>query len=423
MDGDAHRDRLCPVPDPESTRYGADAALYQCHRRGDHGTVGCTGRGTGDQRASHGADGDQRIGIDGFRLRRIFGGLAVQERETSGLCGARRVDRHGNHRVTAVVSADAFRVRDGGDRAVYVCAEFHFGDDDRRTARALIHSLDETDAIFPRNDGGYIAMNQMLKKLRDRHPLAHGLVHDMVKAECANVSLALGASPMMAENPEEMRAIVQNADLVYANLGNQTRDRMDAIFLAREVAAKKGIPFTLDITGCGASESRRRQANELAAIAPIDIIKGNASEIVALAHGRDTSRGVDATATTGEALQESLQELVAKRCRIAIASGKTDWITDGRKLYRVFNGHPAMQQVTGTGCIGSALVGLFSAIDPLQGAVMGCLVNGIAGAQAIARCEKTGLGIGFYYSFFISRIDALTDEIIEKEGRWEVDDV
>lgn len=249
----------------------------------------------------------------------------------------------------------------------------------------------------------------MIELLRKKKPLAHLLVHDMVKAVSANSTLVLGASPFCADNPDEVEEMTGKSDLVYGNLGSNTRDRLKSIKVAAADAMKRGVPFILDVSGAAASAYRRAYVQDLAKEGKITILKGNASEIIALYKDENTARGVDSEVESKEAIEAGIR-LAGEIAEIVCITGKTDYITDGKRVTVLKGGSFEMPKVTGTGCIGSLLTGLFSTVELYEGAVYGMGVNAVCGEKAIRKVREKGLGIGFYYSAFVSALEELKEE-------------
>lgn len=244
----------------------------------------------------------------------------------------------------------------------------------------------------------------MTDKLIEKNPLVHLLMHDMVKDVCVNACLITGAGALAAENPDEVAELTKGADVVYGNLGAQTKDRMQAMAICREAAAHRGAPFVLDVSGVAASAARRRQVDEFAEAGKIDILKGNQSEIYALAYGKDTARGVDSGDYSEAQMLDAAGWLTIKTAKVVVVTGPVDLITDGKSAERVRAGHPDMRLLTGTGCIGSLLCAVYAAIDPFDGAVTGMRLNGAVGAETIKRLNAS-FGIGFYYPVFLSVLE------------------
>ncbi len=244
----------------------------------------------------------------------------------------------------------------------------------------------------------------MTEQLIEKNPLIHLLMHDMVKDVCVNACLIAGASPLAADNPDEVAELTKGADVVYGNLGAQTKDRMRAMAISREAAAERGAPFVLDVSGVAASAARRSQVEMLSAAGKIDIVKGNQSEIYALAYGKDTARGVDSDHYTEAQMMDAAGRLTIKTANVVVVTGEVDLITDGKIGERVRAGHPHMRMVTGTGCIASVLCALYASIDSFHGAVTGMRLSGAVGAETIRRV-RASFGIGFYYPVFLSVLE------------------
>lgn len=252
----------------------------------------------------------------------------------------------------------------------------------------------------------------MIDRLREKRPLAHLLVHDMVKAVSANSSLVLGASPFCADNPDEVAEMTGKADLVYGNLGSNTKDRLLSIKIAVKDAMERKIPFILDVSGVAASSYRREFVYELAKLGKISILKGNASEIISLAKDQNTARGVDSEYEGEEAVNAGVR-LAKEMAGIVCISGETDYITDGERVTVLKGGSYEMPKVTGTGCIGTLLTGLFSTVELYEGAVYGMGVNAVCGEKAIKKLRENKMGIGFYYSAFVSVLEELEEKDLE----------
>lgn len=212
-------------------------------------------------------------------------------------------------------------------------------------------------------------MNQMesmallLKNLRQTTPLIHCITNHISINDCANAVLALGARPIMAEHPDEAAEITGHAQALVLNLGNISASRMEAMRRSACAAGKTGIPIVLDPAGVGCSPLRRAFFAELAGIASFSIIRANSSELRALCSGDSTTDGVDVAAddkiTRSTAKQQARWVVEAARrfhC-VASASGEVDIVSDGQSCWFLSNGDPMLGQITGTGCMSSALAG------------------------------------------------------------------
>jgi hydroxyethylthiazole kinase len=204
---------------------------------------------------------------------------------------------------------------------------------------------------------------ELLEKVRRDKPVVHHLTNWVTIYDCAQVVKTLGASPVMAHAPEEVAEMAQLASALVLNIGTLTTGMVEAMTLAARSANQKGIPVLLDPCGAGATRMRDQKSLELLESAHINLIKGNASEIARLAGESVKTRGVDATAVDSDLLALAQRLATARRATVVI-TGAEDIVTDGRKTYRVGNGHPLMTTVVGTGCMAASVIGAFAAVEP-----------------------------------------------------------
>jgi hydroxyethylthiazole kinase len=241
-----------------------------------------------------------------------------------------------------------------------------------------------------------------LKRIRDTRPVVHNITNYVVMNNTANALLSLGASPVMAHAPEEVTDMVSIAAALVINIGTLSRDWVASMGLAMMTATRRGIPIVLDPVGAGATEYRTRTARELIRAVTPAIIRGNASEIMALTtQSIAKTKGVDSLALSHHALAGAKQLSLDLGAAICI-SGEVDYIVHCDRTIRVRNGHPLMPRVTGLGCTATALCGAFAAVeqDPVLATVCAMAVMGIAGEMAGEDCPGPG-------SFQVRFLDAL----------------
>lgn len=207
-------------------------------------------------------------------------------------------------------------------------------------------------------------------EIQQRNPLIHCITNVVTVNDCANVLLAVGASPTMAHHPLEVEEIASHCDALVLNMG--AMESYDAMLLAGKAAKKAGIPIVLDPVGASGATYRREQTMELMRQVSPDCIRGNLSEIRALATGVATSMGVDAAPNEKVDL-EQLHFLSEKTGAIIIASGKTDYLVKGKQQIAVEGGSLLMSKITGTGCMSSALLGAFLAVSPGMDSAAACV--------------------------------------------------
>jgi len=226
-----------------------------------------------------------------------------------------------------------------------------------------------------------------LATLRQRHPLVHCITNQVASNLTANALLCVGASPLMAEDEDEVAALSPDALLI--NLGMQTPARMRSARVAVTGARQRGTPWVLDPVAAGALSSRTELALELAAFRPA-VIKGNASEIITLAGGQG-GRGTDATSPTSDA-QASAEALARHTGAIIAITGPEDIVTDGHRTTIVTHGHPMLAKITGLGCMVGALIAACLTVetDALLAATNALTLLGLAAERAALRATGPG---------------------------------
>lgn len=245
---------------------------------------------------------------------------------------------------------------------------------------------------------------ELLTGLRDSPPLTHCITNSVVTGFTANVLLALGAAPAMVDIVGEAGMFAGVASGVLINLGTPTPEQRAASREAAAGALAAGTPWVLDPVAIGALPVRTALAHELADARPT-AIRGNASEILALAGLSAGGRGVDATDTTDAAAEAALA-LASRHGAVVAVSGPVDLVTDGARLLRIANGHELLTRVTGGGCALGAVMAAFlgaarsTAADPLTAVSAASLVYTIAAERAAARAAGPG-------SFAVALLDAL----------------
>lgn len=232
-----------------------------------------------------------------------------------------------------------------------------------------------------------------LQAVRATAPLVHNITNYVVMNTTANALLALGASPVMAHALEEVEAMASIAGSLVVNIGTLSPHWVEAMAAAMTRAAQRGIPIVLDPVGAGATPYRTQALRRLLEAAAPSVIRGNASEIMALRDGSTATKGVDSTQSSGTALGAAA-ELARELGGVVVVSGAVDYVVDGgdRPTATVSNGHEMMTWVTGLGCTASALVGAFAAVvdDPARAAVSAMCVLGVAGQMAAAKAQGPG---------------------------------
>lgn len=250
--------------------------------------------------------------------------------------------------------------------------------------------------MFNQEMAGRAAEN--LKQVREKKPLIHNITNYVVMNYTANALLACGASPVMAHAIEEVEEMVSLAGALVLNIGTLSTHWIDAMVKAGRRANQLGIPVILDPVGSGATTMRTRTAKLLMDEVTIQVIRGNASEVLSLSPTTigSSTKGVDSVHSVDEATGVAA-DLARKLKTILAITGPVDLITDGQKAYKVSNGHGMMGCVTGTGCTATALIGAFLAVDRkiLEATTTALAYFGLAGEMAAIKAPGPGtFGIG-----------------------------
>jgi len=230
-----------------------------------------------------------------------------------------------------------------------------------------------------------------IQSVKNQSPLVHNITNFVVMNNTANALLAVGASPIMAHAKSEIKEMVAIANAVVINIGTLDEYWCESMLIAAEEAHRTNKTWILDPVGAGATSFRDEVLSKLLEFNPT-IIRGNASEIIALAKANTTTtKGVDSTAESNEAINAA-KYLVENYQSVVCISGATDIIIDENETYFVENGHPLMTKVTGLGCSASAIVGAFAGIfeNKTESIVAAMLLLGIAGELS----EKISNGPG-----------------------------
>jgi hydroxyethylthiazole kinase len=252
-----------------------------------------------------------------------------------------------------------------------------------------------------------LTLSSLLGRVREQRPLVHHITNMVVMNDTANITLAIGASPVMAHALEEVEEMVRLAGVLLLNIGTLTPEQIEAMVRAGKRANELGIPVVLDPVGAGATSLRTESALRLLRELHISAIRGNASEVGTLVGVAAQTRGVDSISLSEE------REVVARRaaqafsCTVAI-TGASDVIADGERLARVDNGHPLLANITGSGCMATTLVAAFLAVEPdaWLATTAGLVAMGLAGEMAAPKAS----GPGTFRSHLLDAVAALDEK-------------
>ena len=264
------------------------------------------------------------------------------------------------------------------------------------------------------------SLNAVRNNLIKLNPLVHCITNPISINQCANTILSVGAKPIMAEHPDEVKEITKTAKSLMLNSGNITDARMKSMEISLSAACDNNIPAVIDAVGIACSALRRNYVTELLKKYSVTVIKGNYSEINALLNPDYKSSGVDSDKNLDcDKTAECAVKLAKKYHCIILASGKTDIVTDGGKVIYIKNGTPQLAKVTGTGCMLGALCASFLTVDKSINAVIcACAVLGIAGELSVAENKN-----GTFSVNLMDNLSSMSDCNIEKYLKAEEKDI
>ncbi|GAA1746656.1 hydroxyethylthiazole kinase [Aeromicrobium alkaliterrae] len=239
-----------------------------------------------------------------------------------------------------------------------------------------------------------------LDRVRSTGPLVHCLTNDVVVNFTANALLAVGAAPAMVDIPEESGIFAGVAGGILVNLGTPHAEQRAAIEAAVAGAAQAGTPWVLDPVAIGALPVRTELAHRLRDVGPT-VVRGNASEILALAGAGAGGRGVDALDEV-DAAADVARELALASGAVVAVSGPVDLVTDGRRTARIANGDVLLTKVTGGGCALGAVMAAFAAVEPDPFVATVAAATTYTVAAEVAAEAAAGPG-----SFAVAFLDAL----------------
>ena len=262
-----------------------------------------------------------------------------------------------------------------------------------------------------------MSVSAPLAAIRAQHPLLHCISNIVSANDCANLALAIGASPIMAQAPQEMADIAALASAVVLNTGTPDEAKFTAARIAGATANRRSIPVVLDPVGVGASQFRRDIAAEVLREVPVTVLRCNASELQALSGLAQVSRGVDAGKTLPpEALRPLAEQFAAQHHCVAAVTGAEDIVTDGKTTHILRNGTPLLRRVTGAGCMLSVLTAAFVGANPdrpLAAAAAAVCAMGLCGETAAARLTGEE-GTGTLRMYLMDAVSNLTGEQLDQ---------
>lgn len=266
-----------------------------------------------------------------------------------------------------------------------------------------------------------MVLAEYLDGVRKTNPLIHHLTNYVTVNDCANVCLAAGASPVMADSIDEAADMAAISSALVLNIGTLDVGKVESMIVAGRSANVRGIPVVFDPVGCGATPFRNRMAAEIMDQVHMSVIRGNISEILSLGGEHIHTKGVDAgDSVNSEEARMLAARLAEKWNAVTVISGAADIVTDGKRMIIVHNGCKEMALITGSGCMCSSLIGAFCGASPedcFGSAAAAMITMGLAGERAWKKYGQEGLG-HFHMGIF-DEIGKMTGGILTEGARYE----
>lgn len=276
-------------------------------------------------------------------------------------------------------------------------------------------------------------INETLSQIKEKNPLTHCITNSVTINDCANAVLAIGGSPFMAEDAEELEEVVAIADVLVINIGKLSKEQIRSMKISCETANKTNTPIILDPVGVGVTELRNKTTLDLIENYEITAIRGNISEIKAIAKligvidENNTAKGVDVnvddiiTKDNLDANGELIKQIASKLNTVILASGPIDILSDGETTIAIDNGDDMMPLITGSGCMLSSIVGsCIGGSNPLEGTLIAILAMNIAGEKARAKVEEKDEGTGSFRTYLIDYLYKTNAESLVNESNIEI---
>jgi hydroxyethylthiazole kinase len=254
----------------------------------------------------------------------------------------------------------------------------------------------------------------MLELLRKNRPLVHHITNYVTVNDCANVTLCIGASPVMSHALEEVEEMAGHAGALVLNIGTLDPYQAQSMLLAGHAANKLDIPVIVDPVGTGATRYRTDFMSRLIDELQISVIKGNAGEIGMLAGADAHVKGVDSGGVKGD-LGSIVQGFAKKTGITTVISGPTDIVSDGNRIITVENGHPIMGRISGTGCMLTSIIASFATVqqDMAEASAASLAAFGIAGERAATRSS----GPGSFKIALFDQLSVLTPDELARDAK------
>ena len=271
------------------------------------------------------------------------------------------------------------------------------------------------------------ALSNALKNVRTTTPLVHCITNYVTVNDCANALLACGGSPIMSDEPKDVFDIQTICGGLVLNIGTLNERTIEGMHVAAARATDLGHPIVLDPVGAGASALRTQMAGELLDKYDVKVVRGNMSEMKALAGAAASTRGVDVNpddAVTEDNLAESAafaRSLAAETDAVIAITGAIDLVADADRAFAIRNGSPLMGKITGAGCMLTCVTAAYAVANAdalLEGVVAAITGMGVAGEMAAARMQPVD-GNASFRTYLIDALYNVNGQALQAVSRVE----
>ncbi|HHV58724.1 MAG TPA: hydroxyethylthiazole kinase [Clostridiaceae bacterium] len=270
---------------------------------------------------------------------------------------------------------------------------------------------------------------KILANVESKNPLVHNITNYVTVNDCANIILASGGSPIMADDIKEVCDITSICSSLVINMGTLNERTIKSMIAAGKKANELNHPVIFDPVGAGASGLRNETAIKLLEEVKFSTIRGNISEIKFLATGGGNTYGVDAC-EADRVMEESLDSVISfaksfsqKTGSVITITGAIDIVTDGNKTYIIRNGHPMMSKITGSGCMVTAVIGSYTGANPdniLDSAAASVCAMGLCGELAYKKLVEVDGGTNTFRMLLIDYMSKMNAEMLKAGAKIEI---
>jgi hydroxyethylthiazole kinase len=269
----------------------------------------------------------------------------------------------------------------------------------------------------------------ILESVKDKTPLVHNITNYVTVNDCANMLIACGGSPIMADDLLEVEDITSICDALVINIGTLNARTIESMLKAGKKANELKHTVVLDPVGAGASKLRTDTTFKLLNEIHFSVIRGNISEIKTVSQGSGSTKGVDADVSdtvTDENVEDAVQfakDLSKKTGSVIAITGAIDIVADAQKAYVIRNGHYMMSKISGTGCMLTSIIGAFCAAYPqniLDATATAVCAMGICGELAFERMQQNDAGTSSLKMYLIDFMSKISPEILKEGAKIEI---